>query len=188
MSNLSKNIQFDNNNINSSIKRWIVLDIDGTLSMTVDQDEYLEMDVSTSHHFEKISYGGSRGGVEIAWVMIRPNLKYFLDYCFKNFKVGVWSMGQPKYVKSMVKHLFGSHDPVFVYDFRNCRRVHYPEIKITKPLNESPAKGGHIIEDDPRSIHRGDNNIIIPRFDTDHITDHSIDLELLTLIESLKLL
>jgi len=147
-------------------KLWIVFDIDGTLSTTIDHDEYNSLTESDKEYFSSIQYKQfeNRDIIKEAWVMPRPHLKELLNFCFEHFRVGVWSVGQPGYVDSIVQHLFKDNGPEFIYNFTHCSREYNP-IRIYKPLLNSPAKGGYIIEDSPECIDTNDRSIIIDRFD-----------------------
>ncbi|GAG20380.1 unnamed protein product, partial [marine sediment metagenome] len=146
-----------------------VLDIDGTLSLTVDDDEYNDLGEDIKKYFSKITYKPfeNKDITSDAWVMKRPYLDDFLDYIFEHFNVGVWSIGQPGYVNEIVKYLLfdQGHQPAFIYNFTNCHRCYDP-IRFTKPLNKCPSKGyGIIIEDQLDVISEGDEYILIPEFD-----------------------
>ena len=151
---------------NDSYKKWIVLDIDGTLSMTIDPEEYHDLDNNTKKYFNKITYHPfeNKDFTKDAWVMSRPYLKVFLDYCFEHYRVGVWSIGQPGYVNAIVKHLFEGYEPEFVYNFTNCHRESNP-VRFLKRLSDSPAMDGLIIEDSIEVIDIKDKHVIIQRFD-----------------------
>ncbi|TLS77926.1 hypothetical protein FE236_02160 [Mariprofundus erugo] len=42
-----------------------------------------------------------------AWIFVRPGLKEFLDFCFSNFRVGLWTEYQPDMVMDALKRLYG---------------------------------------------------------------------------------
>ncbi len=157
-------------------KPWIVFDIDGTLSMTLDQEDFESLEFNEKQYFQPIEYE-SLGKKQITvWVMIRPHLKVLLEFAFKNYQVGVWSIGQPNYVNSIVQHLFfdNGFKPEFVYNFTHCYRDYEPHLRFYKPLSKSPAKGGILIEDSPEVVDFQDEHIIIQRFDIfppDNTTD-----------------
>ncbi len=145
--------------------KWIVFDIDGTLSVTLDTDDYNSLKLSQKRYFNKIVYRPfeNRDIFKEAWVMTRPHLSELLNYCFNNYRVGVWSIGQPGYVEVITKYLFGDHKPEFVYNFTHCPREYNP-IRFSKPLSESPAIGGIIIEDSQEVVDSKDKSLIIKRF------------------------
>ena len=129
--------------------------------------------------------------------MNRPYLDKFMEFIFQHFNVGVWSIGQPGYVNSMVDHLFKSkgYQPLFVNNFTHCRRCYDP-ISFTKPLEESPCKSGLIIDDNLDVVSEGDDYIIVSEFDMIY-GDEDIellnemrllnDIELLDLIDQLEI-
>jgi hypothetical protein len=150
----------------SNIKdEWIVFDIDGTLSVTLDTDDYNSLNLSQKRYFNKIVYRPfeKRDIFKEAWVMARTNLSELLNYCFNNYRVGVWSIGQPGYVDVVTNHLFGNYKPEFVYNFKHCYREYNP-IRFSKPLSKSPAIGGIIIEDSQEVVDSQDKSFIIERF------------------------
>jgi hypothetical protein len=156
--------------------KWIVFDIDGTLSITVDPEEYWEIDASFKGHFDKITYRPleKHPDTKSVWVMKRPYIDCLFNYVFKHYKVGVWSMGQPDYVNTMVKHLFGSYQPDFIYNFTNCTREYNP-IRLYKPLSDSPASGGYIVDDQPNVTDPSDNSVIVPTFDISITEEGEVD-------------
>ncbi|WP_161984358.1 NIF family HAD-type phosphatase [Mariprofundus erugo] len=42
-----------------------------------------------------------------AWIFVRPGLREFLDYCFANFRVGLWTEYQPEMVMDALKRIYG---------------------------------------------------------------------------------
>ena len=173
--------------------QWIILDIDGTLSLTIDEDEYQDLSEDIQQCFNKIIYKKyeNKDITSDAWVMIRPYLDEFMDFIFKHFNVGVWSIGQPGYVNTMVNHLFKSkgYQPLFVNNFTHCRRCYDP-IRFTKPLEESPGKGGLIIDDNQDVVSEGDDYIIVSEFDMiygDPDIELLNDIELLDLMDQLEI-
>ena len=153
--------------MNERNEKWIVLDIDGTLSMTIDTDEYNSLESNIQKYFSKIVYEPyqNKDITREAWVMPRPHLSEFLNYCFEHYHVGIWSIGQPSYVSAVVKYLFTDYEPIFIYNFTNCERNFKDGIRFTKPLSKSPAKGGIIIEDNLDVVDHLDKHIIIQSFD-----------------------
>ena len=150
-------------------KKWVVFDIDGTLSMTIDPEEYDLLGSELQEYFVPITYKPfeRRNITRTAWVMMRPHLDKLLEFVFNNFRVGIWSIGQPGYVTAMTKLLFGKYkyEPEFVYNFTHCVREYDP-LRFYKPLSQSPAKGGGIIIDDnPTVIDQEDKSIMVQRFD-----------------------
>lgn len=159
-------------------KPWVVFDIDGTLTMTIDPEEYEDLDSNLKEHFKPFYYKPfeRRDIIREAWVMRRPYLDKLLKFSFDNFRIGIWSIGQPGYVKAMVDLIFDGYSPEFVYDFTHCVREYNP-LRFYKPLSQSPAKEGHIVEDSPEVVDKKDNYILIQRFDLYDPSDPSDDTD-----------
>jgi len=81
----------------------LILDIDCTLLYASDikDDRFKYIPI----HFNKKSL---RKKKPTFYVYLRPNLQYFLEYCFDNFKsVSIWSLGHKSYV-NIITHLLQS--------------------------------------------------------------------------------
>ena len=67
--------------------------------------------------------GAYREGNFFVW--LRPGLKDFLDYCFTNFEVAVWSSAAKHNLDPLVKEVFGKYYTrlVFVADQDYCQKV-----------------------------------------------------------------
>lgn len=63
----------------------------------------------------------------------RPNLDQFIDHCFTNFTVAVWSSAQKQTVDNLVEFVFGNRktELLFVWDQTKCETV---ETGKKKPL------------------------------------------------------
>ena len=97
----------------------LVLDLDEMLVTTRHSQRSAE---KTGLKFHKIIFASfDRVLEETIYLVERPGLAEFLDFCFENFNVGVWSAGQPEYVKKVVKTIF-PRTPFFVYDWTHCTR------------------------------------------------------------------
>lgn len=116
----------------------IVLDLDGTLVYSSKKSKGPS---------QKIKYRDVHGDIVKFWVHKRPGFDEFLQQCFEKSKVGVWSMGQPEYVKAIVS-LF-PQTPIFVYSWWECDRAGG---KIFKRLNNIPHVGNIIMIDDKTDI------------------------------------
>lgn len=91
------------------------------------------------------------------WVHKRPGFDTFLQRCFREGDVGVWSRGQPGYVEAVV-NLF-PEKPKFVYNWCHCDRE---KGKIFKRLNSIPHDGRIImVEDDISNVELCDRISII---------------------------
>lgn len=155
----------------STKMEWIVFDIDGTLAVTINDNEYNSLkNTELKSQFINIKFKptGCRDPhfKESAWVIKRPYINELLKYCFEHFKVGVWSTGQKDYVHQIVNILF-PHQPHFIYTWHNCQRITKPKFSMLKPLTLSPIPNpslGLIIDDKYDVIDANDNYIIAPEF------------------------
>jgi len=151
----------------------IVLDLDDTL---VFSSKKRNLNIADSIN---VSFLDMHGDQTSLWIHKRPGFNEFLDKCFKNGKVGVWSMGQPGYVAAVVS-LF-PQTPEFVYNWCQCDRYNG---KIFKRLDRIPCIGNiAMIDDQIRTLElcKRIETIIIPKWS---LTDNS-DTELYNI--SLKL-
>ena len=102
-------------------KRFIVLDLDGTLIYSKPCEKEEANLIFPEEHFNCIK---------------RPGLDEFLLYIDQNMDgVIVWSAGSPDYVEKVINHIF-PYKPDLVFDSRFCQdknneKVDYP---VTKPL------------------------------------------------------
>lgn len=122
----------------SSVYDCIVLDLDGTLVYSSEKKR---------GEAKSISFKDSCGDQSKVWIHKRPGFDAFLQKCFEQCDVGVWSMGQPGYVDAVVS-LFPRR-PVFVYNWCNCDREGG---RIFKRLSSIPHMGNILMVDDKMDI------------------------------------
>ncbi|KAG0621609.1 hypothetical protein M758_3G034500 [Ceratodon purpureus] len=77
----------------SSAKKLLVLDVNGLLVATYHKAQKMPGDL---HPFKLGNF----------YVYERPGCSEFLDFCFKNFVVGVWSSAREHNVTNLVNHIF----------------------------------------------------------------------------------
>lgn len=160
--------------IMESEKPRLVLDLDGTLIC-----EMYEDDVGNFESFN-VNFKSLDGYESQATLAKRPGLQQFLDFCLANFVVGVWSMAQPDYVKSVVSSL--KWTPNFVLDWTNCDRE---RAYVYKNLDNLPFSGKIImIDDSPEVIRKTKENITFQQVKRWECQNE--DNELTCLIETLK--
>ena len=111
------------------------------------------------------------------WVRLRPHLNQFLAWCFKHFKVGVWSSGSLEYITEIVK-LF-PQAPAFILHRDDCvqryqlnkslrkkvlqyvpTRLYYKQME--KIVQASHSKMNLMIDDSPDVIIQHPNVHYIP--------------------------
>lgn len=115
------------------IYKYLILDLDGSLIYTSKNDKGSGV---------QIIYIDSHGDQSSSWVHKRPGFDLFLQLCFENCVVGVWSMGQPNYVDAVLK-LF-PQIPIFTYNWCHCDRK--TGGRVYKSLDTVPF---HKITEDP---------------------------------------
>lgn len=116
----------------------IVLDLDGSLIYSSEENE---------GEGRLIKFTDIYGDISELWVHKRPGFDEFLQACFRESIVGVWSMGQPGYVEAVIS-LF-PQKPAFVYNWCNCDRS---PGRIFKRLNNIPYSGRILMIDDNRNV------------------------------------
>lgn len=158
----------------------IVLDLDGTLVCSCSKDKGDGKESETLHLGRAmhalgthVTFSDSHGDMDEVWVHKRPGFDKFLQTCFNIGKVGVWSMGQPGYVKSIV-NLF-PEKPEFVFDWCHCDRS---SGRIFKRLSKIPimsTNGSAIMIDDKKEILEECSNvyvILVPEWNPRQRDDH----------------
>ena len=113
-------------------------------------------------------------GIENNIILVfRPNLLEFLIFAFTYFKlIIIWSAGQPKYVRTAVRHIFRDIPaPHAILDSEMCSKDKYGD--VAKPLqfvydifpNIASADNTLIIDDRDSNIGANpDNGILIPEY------------------------
>lgn len=92
-----------------SAKKLLVLDVNGLLVATYHKAQKMPGDM---HPFKLGNF----------YVYERPGCSEFLDFCFKNFVVGVWSSAREHNVTNLVHHIFKDlkEDLSFSWHQRHC--------------------------------------------------------------------
>lgn len=74
------------------------------------------------------------------WGTKRPNIEVFLQSCFRNFDVvGVWSAGNYEYVHEIVREVFKSRSPDFIWTKEDCVTCYHEDDETyvkSKPLSK----------------------------------------------------
>jgi TFIIF-interacting CTD phosphatase-like protein len=90
------------------MKKLLILDLDNTLIYThTFRDIYHDFVLK----FEDNVY---------YYVIKRPYLKEFLEYCNKNYRIAFWSAATEDYVQQVIKNIAPNIDPVFVWSYEKC--------------------------------------------------------------------
>lgn len=101
-------------------------------------------------------------------VYLRPHLQEFLAFAFSEFDVGVWTSGGARYASDIVRIVFKSAAPLFVYSSRRCtlRRDfnsgEYVPVKRLAKLKSMGYKMEHIIavDDTPEKHKENYGNLV----------------------------
>jgi carboxy-terminal domain RNA polymerase II polypeptide A small phosphatase len=151
--------------------RLLVLDIDETLVKASERQLNGAADLRFREYF----------------VYPRPYLKEFLEYCFKNFDVGVWSSARERYVTFISENIFAEkYAPKFLWSERHCFRPSTGESSI-KDLRALGRLGYLpeeilVVDDSPEKIRLQPENLV-------HIKPYDgqlDDRELLRMIEEIE--
>lgn len=145
---MSKDLHNIQSNIVTKDNICIVLDLDQTLVCDSECDCNYNCNCNLDNDVVNINFEDSHGDYITLKMLKRPGFDIFIKFCFSIGKVGIWSMGQPNYVKEIVKLI--NCDLSFVYDWRSCDRQRE---KIYKNLDIIPHNGNIImIDDSPKTI------------------------------------
>jgi TFIIF-interacting CTD phosphatase-like protein len=156
------------------IRPLLILDLDETLVYGTKQELPSAPDFLVAHYF----------------VYRRPHLPEFLDYCFTDFDVAVWTSASRSYASEIVARLFGDRELRFFWSGERCtQRVNLTtyEQYTVKDLRKVrkigfPLEQILMVDDSPEKLERHyGNHIRIPPFEGD-----PDDVELLALADYLR--
>lgn len=179
-------------NVNKRSKHSIVLDIDETMGRTI---ECLDKSKEVLKYFDKFNIftdpnnldirirshrlimddpctKRGEGDIMYCWMVERPGLPRFLDFCFDYFQtVNVWTAGRRSYGETISESLF-SHvrnaDHIFTRD--DCKQTQKGCIKelekmIQRHSDTGPINHLFLVDDNPVSFsHNKGNAIEIPPY------------------------
>ncbi len=66
----------------------------------------------------------------------RPHLQEFLDFCFLNFRVGVWTSASRSYAKGILHKTFQGRKPEFLWWDEQCTSHYDPELLTQYPVKD----------------------------------------------------
>lgn len=96
-------------------KKLLVLDLDGTLIFAEYAAEIPNVDQMRKCDFEIYQ--------KTILVWKRPNLDDFLEWCFSNFCVAIWSAAGKEYVSDILENILKPHmKPLFVWSNERCTK------------------------------------------------------------------
>ncbi len=137
-----------------SKKRTIVLDIDETILHST----YEKLSVEPDFYFKERK------------VYLRPNLHYFLNFCFAHFNVGIWTSAKSDYAKFILKKIVPDLSQFeFIWTRKMCKKTYKKigkweqeaYIKDLYLLNTQSINPYIVIEDTPANILPKDAKIIV---------------------------
>lgn len=156
----------------------LVFDVDNTLLWTTDRIKRV-----SGKPFETIRFRSYDDYEDLNMhVVLRPGAKEILKTLSTRYRIGLWSVGKPQYLKEVVKVLGVSEEamssettydyiPVsFIYNWSHCYRDNG---RMYKPLIHCPfstdaqSRQCCIIEDSPEACSEGDPSIIVSPFKGD---------------------
>lgn len=168
--NIIKNNEMDI--YKSSRYKCIVLDLDGTLIHSCNNN------LGDGINIAFIDSMGETN--DKYWVHKRPGFDMFLDICFKNAVVGVWSTGTAEYVEEIVK-LFPKR-PTLVFNRDNCIIKNGHKKKYLKIL---PYQGSVVMIDDRSEVLKKTDRVetlVIPKWNPEIKKDDNILNNILPLL------
>jgi len=137
------------------MKKLLILDLDETLVFGTREpiDREADFRVAEQYHIYK-----------------RPHLDEFLDYCWTEFQVAVWTSSSQDYAETVVEGIFdraGRH-PLFLWARDRCTRRFDPEMRDSywvKNLGKLKRKGYRLesilmIDDSPEKLQKNYGNHI----------------------------
>ena len=155
-------------------KKLLVLDLDETLIYAAEFGTGRQPEFRLE--FTTASYN----------VFRRPHLDAFIDYCFENFKVAVWTASGEGYAKAMVSKIFGERAEKleFVWTVAHCELEEVMPLceEYIKKLDKLQTVGFQldstiIVDDTPLKIRYNEDNLVV----ISPFTGNTDDTELLTL-------
>lgn len=136
------------------IKKTLVLDIDETILHST----YEKLSVEPDFNFKERK------------VYLRPNLHYFLNFCFAHFNVGIWTSAKSDYAKFVLKKVVPDLNKFeFIWTRKMCKKTYKKigkweqevYIKNLNLLNKQSINQYIVIEDTPANILPNDTQIIV---------------------------
>lgn len=123
-------------------RKLIVLDLDETLIHSVQQSNDNQIldntDMSNVETYET-DFSWSHATVSYK-VYVRPYVKEFLDFCFENFDVGVWTAATQDYADKIVPLVFKHRVPIFVFTRERCTTKTDNRDYLLYPLTDTVKK------------------------------------------------
>lgn len=166
------------------MQKLLILDLDETLIYATEEKLEREADFVVGQYF----------------VYRRPFLDEFLEFCFTNFEIAVWTSSTRNYATEILENVFNStYQTAFFWSREKCtigfdmeEREHFFEKKMTKVRNRGyDLKSVIVVDDSPEKWRSSYGNLVRvkPFFgenDDDELKHLAIYLERLKKIEDIR--
>jgi TFIIF-interacting CTD phosphatase-like protein len=161
----------------------IVLDLDQTL---IDADFSCQAKCRSSKKI-RLADGSS------ILVCFRPHMKEFVNFCFKNFDVAVWTAADRDYAEGVVNVVFGRNKNKLVFFWSREDCTYLNDGSLSKPLKNvwerfgSYDKTNTIIVDDntDNCVYNVPNSVIVPAW-SNEIKGDDVLKQLVTILKTKK--
>ncbi|MBE9042621.1 HAD family hydrolase [Oscillatoriales cyanobacterium LEGE 11467] len=136
----------------SCFQKLLILDLDETLIFST------EIPLEYPECFKVPNY----------YVYLRPNFKYFIEYCFDNFEVAVWTASSRDYADEIIDRIFPDrHKLVFLWSNDRCTlKFHWQtgDYEFIKDLKKVKKRGYPLekilfVDDRPENLIRQYSNL-----------------------------
>lgn len=156
------------------MRKLLILDLDETLIYATEEplepkaDFILFEDTSTPY-----------------FVYERPYLKDFLEFCFSNFEVAIWTSSAEDYAEGIVKNiLLSSQQPKFIWARKRCtyrRNLETYEYEWLKNLTKVKRHGYRlenviVIDDTPAKLAKHYGNLLLIKSFEGDLTDNELQI------------
>lgn len=164
--------------------KLLVLDLDETLIHAAERKLERDFDFIVGQYF----------------VYKRPFLNEFLEFCFENFEVAVWTSSTRNYAEKVIENIFGyRHSVSFVWARERCtisfdeeERTNFHEKKILKIKNRGyDLRSVIVVDDSPEKWRSSYGNLVrvkpfFGEIDDDELKHLTVYLEKLKTVENIR--
>ena len=167
-----------------SEKKLLILDLDETLCYATEERLERDADFTVGQYF----------------VYRRPFLDEFLEFCFENFEVAVWTSSTRNYAVRVIENIFGAkHEISFFWARERCtmsfdmeEREYYMQKKMHKIRRSGyDLKSVIVVDDSPEKWRSSYGNLVRVKpffgdLDDDELKPLTVYLERLKRIENIR--
>ena len=126
-------------------------------------------------------------------VYLRPGIEVFLDFCFANFEVGVWTSARAEYARYVLKQLKIDDKIIFLRTRKYCIKSNqwngfsydYKYIKDLTTIIDYKIQDMLILDDTPQNITPIENSIAIDDYRGGE-NDNALEMIQRILVDCLK--